>query len=168
MMAGFKSSVGRTSGDSGREGLARSLQRAVLVLAFAGSLLVACQVRSAMPTPAPAPTAVAVTEPAGYSNITASQLAEMLKNKDFFFVNVHTPYAGEIAATDAFIPYDATAQRLSDYPANKQAKIVLYCRSGRMSAIAAAELVKAGYTQVLSLDGGMSAWEQAGFELLQK
>ncbi len=92
----------------------------------------------------------------------------MLKSKDFFFVNTHIPYEGEIEGTDAFIAYDETAQQLDSYPADKNAKIVLYCRSGRMSAIAAQELVKAGYTNVWNLDGGMVAWEQAGYKLVSK
>ena len=142
-----------------------SLQRIALVVALASGGLVACTLDTA--TPVPTHTAPAA-EKALYVNVTPVQLAGMLKAKDFFLVNVHTPYAGEIAATDAFIPYDQTAQLLGHYPADRQAKIVVYCRSGRMSAIAAAELVKAGYTNVLNLEGGMSAWEQAGYPLRQR
>ncbi len=140
------------------------LRRFVLVIALTSGLLAACSAPSLAPAAAPA--AAAGASP--YSNITPAQLAEMLKNKDFFLVNVHTPYEGEIRATDAVIPYDQTAQLLTKYPADRRAKIVVYCRSGRMSAIAATELVKAGYTNVWNLEGGMSAWEQAGFELLHK
>lgn len=120
---------------------------------------------------APAPTAVPTTgvkvavEGGAYFNLTLAQLAEMLKQKDFFFVNVHIPYEGEIDLTDAQIPYDQTTQQLSKYPADKNAKSVLYCRSGRMSSIAAKELVKAGYTNVWNLDGGMFAWEMQGLPL---
>ncbi len=92
----------------------------------------------------------------------------MLKQKDFFFVNVHIPYEGEIEPTDDQIPYDQTAQQLSLYPADKGAKIVLYCRSGRMSSIAAKELVKADCTNVWNLDGGIAAWEQQGLPLKGK
>ncbi len=137
-------------------------------------LLAACAGNSRVQTAAPlpiqtsAPAPAAATQALPYTNVTPAQLAEMLKSKDFFLVNVHTPYAGEIAATDAFIPYDQTAQQISQYPSDRQAKIVVYCRSGRMSAIAAAELAKAGYTHIWNLDGGMSAWEQAGYPLLKK
>ena len=59
-------------------------------------------------------------------------------------VNVHIPYEGEIEGTDLFIPYDQTGQRLSDLPPDPGGKIVLYCRSGRMSATAAGALVSTG------------------------
>ena len=121
--------------------------------------------------PAPIPAAASATgtkvqvEGGAYTNVTPQQLAEMLKQKDFFFVNVHIPYEGEIASTDAQIPYDQTAQQIDHYPADKNAKIVLYCRSGRISDIAARELVKAGYTNVWNLAGGMAAWQQQGLPL---
>src|SRR5512143_3967381 len=148
------------------------LRRLLSLLMLATSLLAACASNSQAQTAAPlatqtgAPAAAASALP--YTNVTPAQLAEMLLSKDFFFVNVHIPYAGEIAATDAFIPYDQTAQQIAQYPSDRQAKIVVYCRSGRMSAIAAAELAKAGYTRIWNLDGGMSAWEQAGYPLLKK
>ncbi|MEP7359415.1 MAG: rhodanese-like domain-containing protein, partial [Anaerolineales bacterium] len=98
-----------------------------------------------------------------------AQLAMMLDHKDFIFVNTHVPYEGELASTDEFIPFEASGpQRVGEYPANKDAKIVLYCRSGRMSTIVAAELVAAGYTNVWNLAGGMIAWEQAGLTLIGK
>ncbi len=93
----------------------------------------------------------------------------MLEHKDFLLINTHVPYEGEIAETDVFIAYEAAGpQRVGDYPADKSTRIVLYCRSGRMSAIVAQELVQAGYTNVWNLEGGMIAWEQAGYEVLQK
>jgi rhodanese-related sulfurtransferase len=103
-----------------------------------------------------------------FTRIDPAQLSELLKNKDFFFVNTHIPYEGEIEGTDALIPYNETAQRLDEYPADKNAKIVLYCRSGRMSTITAEELVKAGYTNVWELDRGMAAWERAGYDLIER
>jgi rhodanese-related sulfurtransferase len=100
-----------------------------------------------------------------YLNITPGRLSDLLLKKDFFFVNVHIPYEGEIALTDAFIPFDQTKESLDKYPAEKSAKIVLYCRSGRMSDIAARELVRQGYTHVINLEGGMIEWEKSGLPL---
>lgn len=101
-----------------------------------------------------------------YTDIIPQELKGMLEEKDFFFVNVHIPYEGEIPGTDAFIPFDKTSDRLDDYSQDKGAKIVVYCRSGSMSAIAAKELVQHGYTNVYNLDGGFRAWSAAGFEFI--
>jgi rhodanese-related sulfurtransferase len=84
--------------------------------------------------------------------------AERLADPDALVVNVHVPYEGEIAGTDLFVPFDeiASSPRL---PSEKDRPLVLYCRTGNMSAEAAAALVDAGYTDVTDLEGGMVAWE---------
>ena len=79
------------------------------------------------------------------------------------------PYEGEIEQTDALIAFeDGGPQRIGEYPDDTNAKIVLYCRTGRMSSIVAEELVQAGYTNVWNLAGGMIAWEQAGYAVLNR
>ena len=102
-----------------------------------------------------------------YTRVGPKELSAMLKNKDFVFVNVHIPFEGNIADTDLSIPYDQIAESsyLAQLPADKNAKIVLYCRSGRMSQIAAEALVEHGYTNIWDLAGGMLDWEQAGYPL---
>lgn len=100
-----------------------------------------------------------------YIDITSDQLYEMLKNKNFYFVNVHTPYEGEIEKTDAFIPYNEIDKNLDKLPKDKNAKIVLYCRSGRMSAIAAQKLTELGYTNIYNHILGMHDWQSKGYPL---
>jgi rhodanese-related sulfurtransferase len=45
---------------------------------------------------------------------------------------------------------------------DKSTTMVLYCGGGYRSALAAAQLQKMGYSNVISLDGGWRAWTQAG------
>lgn len=42
------------------------------------------------------------------------------------------------------------------------AEIVLYCGGGYRSALAALNLQKMGYTNVISMDGGVRGWKEAG------
>jgi rhodanese-related sulfurtransferase len=43
--------------------------------------------------------------------------------------------------------------------------VVLYCGGGFRSALAADNLQKMGYSNVLSMDGGIRGWRQKGFPL---
>ena len=118
-----------------------------------------------------APASVSSQNAGGYVDITVEQLTRMLEleleNEDFTLVNVHIPYEGEIPQTDLFIPFDEIASHLDELP-DKDASIVLYCRSGSMSTSAAETLASLGYTSVVEVDGGMRAWEAAGYELLRR
>ncbi|GAB4417949.1 MAG: hypothetical protein Kow002_04610 [Anaerolineales bacterium] len=100
-----------------------------------------------------------------YTEINVDELRSMLQDKDFTLVNVHIPHEGDIPNTDIFIPYDQIAQNLGHLPVDKDAKIVLYCRSDRMSTIASETLVGLGYTNIYNLDGGMVAWENMGEDI---
>jgi rhodanese-related sulfurtransferase len=46
------------------------------------------------------------------------------------------------------------------------AKIVLYCGGGYRSALAADNLQKMGYTNVISMDGGFRGWGEANLEII--
>ena len=137
----------------------------VVLWLVGGVILSACTAAPTPPQSALLPTAAAS---AAITRLTADQLDKMLAGpKDFTLVNVHVPYEGEIAQTDLAIPYDQIDAHLTQLP-GKAAKIVLYCRSGRMSDIAARRLVELGYTHVYDLAGGMLAWEASGRSLEQR
>jgi rhodanese-related sulfurtransferase len=139
------------------------MKRLFLLLAIIALSLTACQSGGSEQT-----TGQPVEVDGGaYTNVGPDELNTMLENKDFVFVNVHIPFEGDIAGTDLSIPYDEITQaaNLAQLPADKNAKVVLYCRSGRMSTIAAEALLEEGYTNLYELDGGMVAWEQAGYPI---
>lgn len=96
-----------------------------------------------------------------YKDISVELLQDMLENKDFLLINVHIPFEGDIPGTDVSIPYNEIGDHLDQLPADKDARIVLYCRSGSMSNAAAKELVKLGYSNVWNLDGGFIDWKKA-------
>ena len=65
--------------------------------------------------------------------------------------------AGALHISKGMIEHDIEA-KVTD----KQAVIVLYCHSGARSALAAENLMRMGYSNVYSLDGGFTAYQAAG------
>ncbi len=102
----------------------------------------------------------------GYTVITVEELAVRLADKDFVMVNVHTPYEGEIPQTDLFVPFNEIADHTGELP-GREHTIVLYCATDPMSTVAAKTLVSLGYNEVLELRGGMRAWREAGYVLME-
>jgi rhodanese-related sulfurtransferase len=50
---------------------------------------------------------------------------------------------------------------------DKEATVVLYCGGGFRSALAADNLQKMGYRNVISMDGGWRGWTEAGFPVIK-
>jgi rhodanese-related sulfurtransferase len=50
---------------------------------------------------------------------------------------------------------------------DRDAPIVLYCGGGFRSALAADNLQKMGYRNVVSMDGGWRGWSEAGFPTIR-
>jgi rhodanese-related sulfurtransferase len=95
-----------------------------------------------------------------YQDISVVEFDTILASRDPFVVDVHTPEQAHLAGTDAFIDYTQVGNRLSEFPADKNAEILIYCRTGSMSQTASQVLVSAGYTNVKNLVGGVTAWRE--------
>lgn len=78
------------------------------------------------------------------------------------------PFEGDLASTARSSLYNEINQKLNQLAADKDATIVLYCRSGRMSDSVAHVLAQYGYTNVRNCDGSVFAWEQASLELARQ
>ena len=50
---------------------------------------------------------------------------------------------------------------------DKDATVILYCGGGFRSALAADNLQKMGYRNVISMDGGWRSWTEAGFPTIR-
>jgi len=77
------------------------------------------------------------------------------------YAEVHAPNA-------TLIPLGEISTRLIEISAYKDKPIAVICRSGRRSAKAVQLLQDAGYSQVSNVNGGMSAWENAGLTVIRK
>jgi phage shock protein E len=105
-----------------------------------------------------------------YSNVTVAELhTRMLQTgaSPFLLVDVRTPAeygAGHIRGA-LLLPVDTLAGRLAEIP--KDRPVYVYCQAGARSSRAASLLTKHGYTQINNVQGGIAAWQQAGFEVVR-
>ena len=97
---------------------------------------------------------------AEYRRISAEKAHEMMSNTvDYILIDVRAreEFAEGHIENAILIPYDEIAQRAEAELKDKNAVILIYCRSGRRSEIAANALVELGYTQVYDF-GGINDW----------
>lgn len=101
-----------------------------------------------------------------YSNISPKQLHEEIRSgKKVTLIDVRTPAEyGEVHVTCAKnVPLDriSTAKH-PEIPDHASEPTYVICKSGGRSKMACDKLVAAGYTNIVNVEGGTSACEQAG------
>jgi hydroxyacylglutathione hydrolase len=110
-----------------------------------------------------------------YGVIDADGLnATLLENPDLIVIDVRRAdelEAGviDIGAEATFI-HIALEDLLANkdlWPADKEARIVIYCGSGHRSTMALTILGLNGYTDLSSLKGGFGGWVGAGFPVVE-
>ena len=96
-----------------------------------------------------------------YEQITAEQAKTIMDTeKDYIIIDARTEeeFAQGHIRNAVLIPEYEIAERAERELPDKKQLILVYCRSGRRSKIAAEELVKLGYTNVKEF-GGIIDWE---------
>ena len=83
------------------------------------------------------------------------------KNAQFIDVRTEAEYAGGHAPKAINFPLDALETGLSKL--DKDKPVYLICQTGRRSQKGAEILQKAGFTDIYNVQGGTSAWVDAGF-----
>ena len=93
--------------------------------------------------------------------------AKLDRGEKFLLVDVReeSEYAKEHLPGAIHLSKGIIERDIEERVPNLQAPIVLYCGGGYRSALAADNLQKMGYTNVLSMDGGMRGWRGKGFPL---
>jgi len=61
------------------------------------------------------------------------------------------------------IPKDKIADNITGVTSQKNHPIYLHCRGGTRSLWAGQRLIELGYTDVYSIDGGITAWIESGY-----
>ncbi|MFN3706008.1 MAG: rhodanese-like domain-containing protein [Thermoflexales bacterium] len=97
-------------------------------------------------------------------SLTPQQYHQDFRQREHVLVDVRTPAefrTGHIPGARN-IDVQVIDRHLDKLPSDKP--IVLYCRSGNRSSIAASILQRAGFTEVYDL-GGIGEWVAAGFPI---
>ena len=109
------------------------------------------------------PATLSVTSvPLSSKLLAPPDFAAVLAESGRVMINVHVPDEGDIEGTDLSIPFDQIDVSAPRLPADPTTLLAIYCRTGRMSAVAARTLSRLGYSNIVELDGGMQAWAAAG------
>ncbi len=125
-----------------------------------GLLLTGCQNASGQVPATPTDAVDAVNTAATYQKITAADAKEIMdttEERTILDVRTQEEYAeGHIPDAILLPDYEISAKAEEVLP-DKEALILVYCRSGRRSANAAQELLDLGYQNVLDF-GGIIDW----------
>lgn len=93
--------------------------------------------------------------------VEAVEFSKLAKDENNFLLDVHVPEQTHIPGTKKFIPFDKIAESIDQLPADKNASILVYCRSGNMSKIAAQKISELGYSNVYDLKGGIDGYRES-------
>lgn len=97
--------------------------------------------------------------------ITVAEAKQAVDAKDVQFIDVRTPgeYSGGHAPKASNFPLDVLESDLTKLDKNKPVYVI--CQTGRRSQKGSEILQKAGFTQIYNINGGTSAWVEAGFPI---
>jgi rhodanese-related sulfurtransferase len=105
--------------------------------------------------------------------ITPEQAVELIQknqnNPNFVVLDVRTPAEYQSGAISGAINIDSSSADFKNSLNNldKNKKYLVYCRTGRRSAAAAAEMKTLKFKEVYDLGGGAAAWAQKEYPLVR-
>lgn len=103
----------------------------------------------------------------GYRAVSPAQLTALINRENALVVDVSASgdfEKGHVVGSRnvAMSQFDPENKQLAKA---KELPVAMLCRNGTTSADAAKRLVKAGFTNVYWLEGGIAVWQQAGLPL---
>lgn len=102
------------------------------------------------------------------SPATLDSMAQHVKKAQIIDVRTPKEYAeGHIANAVNYNISDTANFDLQTSKLKKKAPLLIYCRSGKRSLIAAKRLAAKGYTNVYNMEGGILRWKREERSLVQ-
>ena len=100
------------------------------------------------------------------SKIDASQLNKLIENREkpqLVDVREHSEFNATYIKDAVHVPFSQLSKRAEMIDKDRPAYLI--CQSGFRAARAAEQLSTRGFSQIVVLEGGLGAWQQAGFKV---
>jgi phage shock protein E len=97
-------------------------------------------------------------------NLDAQPFSQIAAQSSTYVLDVRTPaeFAAGHLSNAHNINVESSTFTSEIAKLDKQANYAVYCHSGRRSAIATAQMEKAGFDHIYNLNGGIEAWTASG------
>ena len=105
-----------------------------------------------------------------FASLTPAAAVQLMNNEDVVVLDVREAaenIGGKIARAIQ-IPVGAVAKRVGELEKHKDKTMLVYCKTGARAGQACKELGKHGFEKVYSLNGGLTAWQEAHLPLSKK
>jgi len=107
-----------------------------------------------------------------FTSLTPASAVQLMNNEEdnTLILDVREPgeTAGGKITKATQIPVGSVGQRIGELEKYKNKHVIVYCKNGTRSGIACKDLSKAGFEHVYSLNGGLTAWQEAHLPLSKK
>ncbi len=105
-----------------------------------------------------------------FASLTPAAAVQLMNSDDVVVLDVREPsetVGGKIARAIQ-IPVGAVTKRIGELEKHKNKTLLVYCKTGARSGMACRELSKNGFDKVFSLNGGITAWQEAHLPISKK
>ncbi len=105
-----------------------------------------------------------------FRDVSAAEFARLIGRENVLLLDVRETdeFRGEHIKGAKHMALGMLATKLSELESHKTNQVLLYCRSGNRSSTAANMLVKAGFSNVGHLAGGIMAWKAESYPVVRK
>jgi len=105
-----------------------------------------------------------------FASLTPAGAVKLINDEETVILDVREPAetAGGKIARAVQIPASSLAKRIGELDKHKNKTLLVYCKTGARSAAACRELSKHGFARVHSLNGGITAWQDAHLPISKK
>ncbi|HQS03362.1 MAG: hypothetical protein B7Y07_11540 [Halothiobacillus sp. 24-54-40] len=105
-----------------------------------------------------------------FRDVSAAEFARLIGRDNVVLLDVRETdeFRGEHIKGAKHMALGTLATKLGELESHKADQVLLYCRSGNRSSTAANMLVKAGFSNVGHLAGGIMAWKAESYPVVRK